>query len=90
MENISPEDRNRIVELCQQTGVQIVMLPTSIEHIRNQMRKGCDPSDLDQVITTSDHTQFNIALEELKKLSDASDWPALSQRIAELMKDVRN
>lgn len=86
MENISAEDRSRIIDLCRQTKVQIVLLPTSIDHFRIQMRNGCDPSELDQVDTVFDHSQFSSELDELKKLSDANDWPALSQRIEELRK----
>jgi hypothetical protein len=52
-----------------------------------QMRNGCDPSELDLVSTGSNHLQFGTELEELKKLSDANDWPALRQRIEELRND---
>jgi hypothetical protein len=90
IEDLLPEDRRRIIDLCRQTGVQIVMLPASIDHFRMQMRNGCEPSDLDQVITAPDYIPFSPGLDELKKLSDANDWSALKQRIAELSKDERN
>jgi lipopolysaccharide/colanic/teichoic acid biosynthesis glycosyltransferase len=90
MENILPDDHRRIIKLCRQTGVQIVMLPASIDHFRMQMRNGCEPSDLEQDIATPDHTQFGIELDELKKLLNSNDWPALKQRIEKLRNDQRN
>ena len=90
MEEILPEERRRIIDLCQQTGVQFVMLPASINHFRMQMRYGCDPADLDQDIESPSLVHFHTELDDRKPRVDINDWPALSQRLEKLSKDKRN
>jgi FlaA1/EpsC-like NDP-sugar epimerase len=84
IENILPEDHQRIVDLCRQTGVRIVMLPAFIDHFRIQMSSGYDPTDLKDERGTTDHSQFRNEMDELNKLLDANDLPALRKRLEEL------
>jgi len=89
MENILPEDQKRILELCRQTGVQLVLLPTSIEHFRMQMRNGCNPVDLEQDGAAFYPALTPSELDDIKNHINAKDWLAYEQRLEQMKKEMR-
>ncbi len=88
VEDISPVDRQRILNLCRQTGVQIVMLPASLEHFRLQMRYGCDDVKTEPSSMTYPWEYIRFKLGELECLVDAKDWAGVKLRLQDLKKAV--
>jgi lipopolysaccharide/colanic/teichoic acid biosynthesis glycosyltransferase len=96
IDNISPIDHQRILELCQQTKVQIVMLPESLDHFRGQMRNGFNPDNTvengeghhDAVSFTP--AQVQTWIEDLDNLADQGDLKTLRERLDQIKKAVSN
>ncbi len=84
VEDIAPVDQQRILNLCRQTAVQIVMLPASLNHFRMQLLNGCDEADQQTNGSNLTLEKARFKLQEVDCLVAAGDWIDARQRLAEL------
>lgn len=91
IENIHPAQKERILRLCQQSGVRTVVLPDILQNLRDQL--GTEPAGGTNSAVSNGHapaTAQDMAswLHELDSLMAAQSWDAAHARIQELREDM--
>lgn len=91
IENIHPAQKERILRLCQQSGVRTVVLPDILQNLRDQL--GTEPAGGTNSAVPNGHapaTAQDMAswLHELDSLMAAQSWDAAHARIQELREDM--
>lgn len=83
--NISPEDRHRILKICNQCEAIVVILPD----ILNTLQKNFTIANtliMDEMLDTTPHDQISL-IADLDDLAQAEAWDTLKTRLSELRHD---
>ena len=83
--NIREQDRDRILEICKQTGVRVVLVPNILKLMQRYLRQGTadDESGAFSRLRV-DAGKVSTWLAELEELATTSDPAALAARIRQI------